>query len=241
MLKLLALKAVPVAIAVAALAVSVGGSPSTTAGRFSGHHAASTRILYSPYALSNWAGYIAVGKAAEFTSAAADWTVPSVTCLKKANLYAPWVGIDGDGSNTVEQTGLQTACNTGSPVYSAWYEMYPKAPVYFKNAVSVGDAISASVVYAAGSFKLTISDTTQGWSQTVTKKLASAELLSAEAVIEAPGGYPTITSVNFTNVLLDGKDLKTFHPEKSSSTSGTGIYHPTKITDGTNFSVVPKA
>jgi hypothetical protein len=241
MIKGLVMKALPVAAAVAALVATAGVSTTTAAVRSTNHPSAGVHVVYSPATatLSNWAGYIAEGTKGEFTSAAADWTVPSVTCLKDSDLYAPWVGIDGAGDSTVEQTGVQTACNSGSPAYSAWYEMYPKGPVYFTNPIAVGDDFSASVTFASGSFTIVISDVTKGWTRTVTKKLASAKKLSAEAVIEAPGGYPAITSVNFTNVVFDGKNLATFHPVKSLSGSGKTVYHPTKITHGSDFNVVP--
>ena len=122
-----------------------------------------------PNRLSNWGGYIAAGSTGEFNSISAEWTVPIVKCLADGNLYAPWVGIDGYGSTTVEQTGVQTDCKTGSPVDSAWYEMYPARPVYYANPVSTGDSIVASVIYSGKSFVLTITDTTKGWTRTVDK------------------------------------------------------------------------
>jgi len=192
----------------------------------------------SRYALSNWGGYIAQGTAGEFTVAAAHWTIATVTCNSDANLYAPWVGIDGDGDATVEQTGVQTACSTGSPVNSAWYEMYPAAPVYFPNPVSTGDVISASVTYAGGEYTLKITDKTQGWTHTVHKTLAS-DRLSAEAVIEAPGGYPTITSVKFTGVKFNGQLLASFDPVASDTGTAAHEYVPTAIKHGDDFNMVP--
>lgn len=181
----------------------------------------------------NWAGYVAAGSVDEFVSAAADWTVPAVTCLAKHDLYAPWVGIDGYNSDTVEQTGVATSCSTGSPVESAWYEMYPAEPTYYSNPISTGDTIAASVTSSGTKFTLKISDVTKGWTETTKKSLSSAEKLSAEAVIEAPGGYPKITSVSFTNVLFNGRGLKSFDPVKTTS----GGYKPGKITHGDDFSI----
>src|SRR5581483_12446319 len=50
-----------------------------------------------------WGGYVATAAPGTFTTASASWTIPRVTCLKDRDYYAPWVGIDGDGSPTVEQ------------------------------------------------------------------------------------------------------------------------------------------
>ena len=200
------------------------------------------RVNFANFLLSNWAGYIAPGSSGEFTTATASWVEPSVTCLNDNDLYAPWVGIDGYGDQTVEQTGVQTACSTGKPVYSAWYEMYPKAPKYYSNPVSANDAFMATVTSTGSSFTMTIKDMTKGWTETTTKINATAENASAEAVIEAPGGYPAITSVNFTGVKFDGKALDTYTLVKSKSDSGPGttLYKPTAITNGDDFSIVPK-
>ncbi len=190
-----------------------------------------------PNRLSNWGGYIAAGSTGEFNSISAEWTVPIVKCLADGNLYAPWVGIDGYGSTTVEQTGVQTDCKTGSPVDSAWYEMYPARPVYYANPVSTGDSIVASVIYSGKSFVLTITDTTKGWTRTVDKTARRASRLSAEAVIEAPGGYPAITKVQFAQVLINGTDLASFDPVRSITGSGTGRYVPGPIKNGTSFTI----
>ncbi len=207
---------------------------------------ASTPLNFAPRIshdqLSNWAGYIAEGTTHEFSSATATWTEPKVDCLKNQDLYAPWVGIDGDGSSTVEQTGAQTSCKGGQPKVKAWYEMFPANPVYFNNPAAIGDIFHATVTYSGGQFTLTISDTTQGWTQTVHKTLNSAKRLSAEAVIEAPGGFPNIPSgVQFTGVKFNGQDLSTFHPVASASAgAGNTIYKPGAITNGDDFSVLPK-
>ena len=97
-----------------------------------------------------------------------------------------WVGLDGDTSNTVEQTGTEADCSSGSPVYSAWYEMYPKFPVNFSNPVSPGDHFSGSVATdGRGSFTLTLIDSTKGWTQTNVARLKHARLSSAEVIAKA--------------------------------------------------------
>jgi hypothetical protein len=79
--------------------------------------------------------------------------------------FAPWFGIDGDGSSTVEQTGVATDRSGGSPFYQAWYEMYPAAPVYYSNPVRAGGKITATVTRTVTTtYRLDISDTTKGWS-----------------------------------------------------------------------------
>jgi hypothetical protein len=192
---------------------------------------------------SNWAGYIATKTT--FSSASASWTIPSATCINDEDLYAPWVGIDGGSasSQTVEQTGVATSCSSGSPTFEAWYEMYPAAPHYYSNPVAVGDVFNASVVASGKKFTLTITDTTQGWTQKVTKSLSSAKKITAEAVIEAPGGFPKIAGVNFSSVEFNGSALDNFHltATESNGEQGGTTYAPGAISNGDDFAVLPQS
>ena len=90
---------------------------------------------------TNWAGYSATG--GTFTSVSATWKQPAATCTSATAYSSFWVGLDGDGTNTVEQTGTDADCSSGKPVYYAWYEMYPKFPVNLSLTINPGDTISA--------------------------------------------------------------------------------------------------
>ncbi|GLY64313.1 G1 family glutamic endopeptidase [Amycolatopsis taiwanensis] len=185
----------------------------------------------------NWGGYVSFGS---FTTATANWTEPAVTCNSRNNLFAPWVGIDGDGSSTVEQTGVATDCSSGSPVYQAWYEMYPAAPVYYNNPVSAGDHITATVTRTGtNTYQLDISDTTKGWTRSTTQSLTSRHA-SAEAIIESPtDSYPTISSgVTFTGVEFNGANLANTSPSAlDADDRGVFTWTPSGITNGTNFTM----
>ncbi|MFH8385389.1 G1 family glutamic endopeptidase [Kitasatospora sp. NPDC018058] len=162
----------------------------------------------------NWGGYAATGSG--FTSVSASWTEPNATCNSTNDLYAPWVGIDGYGSSTVEQTGVATDCSSGSPVHQAWYEMYPANPVYLSLSsypVSAGDHITASVTYAGSSrYTLKLTDSTRGWTYSTTKSL-SAKRASAEVIIESPtGSYPNFGTLSFTSATVNGKSLGSSGP-----------------------------
>jgi Peptidase A4 family len=229
------------AVAVVASLAFSGGVAGASAS--AGHAAGRTsHVIYGTYELSNWGGYVAPGSSGEFTTVTASWTEASATCRNDNELYAPWVGIDGYGNETVEQTGVQTSCSTGKPVDSAWYEMYPKSPVYYSKPVSTGDKITATVTASGGSFTLTITDKTKDWTETTHASTDANKDASAEAVIEAPGGYPTLTSVDFTKVQFDGKALDTYSLVKlSTDTDSPVTYHPTAITHTDDFKMVPKS
>jgi hypothetical protein len=188
----------------------------------------------------NWGGYAATGSG--FTSVSATWTEPSATCNSTNDLYAPWVGIDGYGSSTVEQTGVATDCSSGSPVDEPWYEMYPANPVYLSTSshpVSAGDSITATVTYAGSNrYTLKLVDSTRSWSYTTTKSL-SASRTSAEVIIESPtGSYPDFGTLNFTSATINGSSLSSFSPT-ALDPSSNGVYEARTSaigSGGTSFS-----
>jgi Peptidase A4 family len=190
------------AIAAALSATAGGATPSIKQGRMH-------RITNSTS--SNWSGYAVTG--GRYTSVSSSWTEPTATCSGTA--YSSfWVGLDGDTSSTVEQTGTDADCSGSTPQYYAWYEMYPKFPVNFSNTVRPGDKLTASVTTnGSGSFTLTISDSTQNWTHTVSARLKSAKLASAEVIAEAPsssGGVLPLANfgtVSFTGATVNGKVL----------------------------------
>jgi hypothetical protein len=135
----------------------------------------------------NWAGYAATGAAGTFTSVASNWIVPPVSCGSTSTRSSLAVGLDGDGTNTTEQIGTEGDCDGNFPVYSAWYQVSPNAPVTFANPVKPGDAMTASVTaLGGGQFMLTLFDMTQNWTQITEQTSAVATLGSAEIVAEDP-------------------------------------------------------
>ena len=220
------------AAAVSSLAVASTAQASIGFGpQFHGHE----------FSGGNWGGYVSFGS---FTTATASWTEPSVTCNSTNDLFAPWVGIDGDGSSTVEQTGVATDCSSGHAVYQAWYEMYPAAPVYYSSSsapVSAGDKITATVTRTGtNTYKLDISDTTKGWSKTITKSLTSKHA-SAEAIIESPtDSYPTISGgIKFTGVKFNGTNLASTSPSGiNADDRGRYTWIPGAVgSDGQSFTI----
>jgi hypothetical protein len=131
-----------------------------------------------------------------------------------------WAGLDGDTTNTVEQTGTEADCSSGKAVYSAWYEMYPKYPKNYSNPVVPGDHFTARVsTDGSGNFTLYLADTSRGWSHTTSARLRGAKLGSAEAIAEAPsssGGVLPLAdfgSVGFSGMTVNGATV-------TSSTKG---------------------
>jgi hypothetical protein len=193
---------------------------------------------------SNWAGWDNTGST--YTSVSASWVQPTVTCSRRQTSYSSfWVGLDGDGSNSVEQTGSEADCSRGTPTYYSWYEFYPAYPVNYSNTVRPGDHFSASVTFnGSGKYTLVLTDSTQGWSHTKTGTAAGTNA-SAEVIAEAPSSNSGVLplanfgTVSFSNATVNGAALGTVPtPQKitmaSASTTKASV---TNLTNNNAFSV----
>lgn len=229
---------VGVLVIAAALSATAGGATSSM--RHGPIH------LRTNSSSTNWSGYAVTG--GRYTKVSSSWTVPAVSCSGTA--YSSfWVGLDGDTSGTVEQTGTDSDCSGSTPQYYAWYEMYPKFPSNYSNPVKSGDHMSASVTTnGSGSFTLTISDSTQGWTRTTTARLKSAKLASAEVIAEAPsssGGVLPLANfgtVGFSGASANGALLTSSTPGIDAITMKSGSTvkaQPSSISNG-SFSVAWK-
>jgi hypothetical protein len=229
------------AVAVGAM-VALGASPAVAATR----HGNAPNHKVSHSTSTNWSGYAVTG--GTYTTVSASWTQPAVSCSSTA--YSSfWVGIDGDTSGTVEQTGTEADCNGSTPVYSAWFEMYPKFPKTYSDPVAPGDHFTASVTTdGRGNFTLRLSDTTRGWTETVSQKLRHAALASAEVIAEAPsssGGVLPLAdfgTVSFSGATVNGSALTSSTPGIDPITMASGSTvkaQPSSISSG-SFSVTWK-
>jgi hypothetical protein len=195
----------------------------------------------------NWAGYTAAGAAGTFTSVSASWAEPAVTCTATNTFSSFWVGLDGDGTNSVEQTGTEADCDGGAAAYQGWFEMFPAAPVFFDNPVQPGDAMSASVVAnGGGAFTLTLTDATQGWTQQTSQSSNIAQLGSAEIIAEAPSSgngavlpLSNFGTVNFSAATVDNTALGNENPDALTMVSGNNVTEatPSALTGGNAFAV----
>ena len=194
----------------------------------------------------NWSGYAAAGTPGTFTSVSSSWTEPAVTCSAQQSFSSFWVGLDGDGTQSVEQTGTEADCNNGAASYQGWFEMFPNAPVFYSNPVAPGDTMSASVVAnGGGAFTLTLSDHTQGWTQTKDQTSTTAQLGSAEIIAEAPSDTNSVLplsnfgTVNFADAMINNAALAGVGLTELTMVSAAGATEatPSAITNGDDFSV----
>ena len=202
-----------------------GPTPSTGA-------APAVGAVTPPVISNNWSGYAASGST--YTGVSSTWVEPSATCTSSTTQVAGfWVGLDGYGNTSVEQTGTAMACSGGSPTYWAWYEMYPAGSVNIAHPVAPGDVMRASVdATSPTTFVIKISDATQGWTFATTQTAATAPARSsAEVITEAPccasgSPYPLadFTKVSYTKSHLDGLPLSEVLPVRINMHSITGVH-----------------
>jgi Peptidase A4 family len=224
----------------------------------------------TPHALvtsSNWSGYAAVAKKhVRLRYVSASFTIPSVNC-KKSTLgsqqlaYASnWVGLDGFNSNTVEQAGVDSYCDsTRTPQYDAWYEMYPLAPVVY-DGVNPGDAITVSVYLNGSKYNLSLTDLTTGAKMQTSQPCPSHSTCrdaSAEVITEDPGSAEpeidladfgmvnfttaAVTSANGTHGTLAANSLWTSSEIVMRDSHKKLMAQPSSLQGGKAFNVAWKA
>ena len=198
---------------------------------------------------TNWAGYSVSGAA--YSSVTATWTQPTVAPGTSfgGQFVAFWVGLDGDGSSTVEQIGTSALVFGGFIQYYAWWEMYPDPSVMIPSmSVHPGDAFTATVTgNGGGSFTLTLRNVTTGKAFTTTQSDATALQTSAEIVAEAPSAadgsqleLADFGSVTFSGCAIGGQPLSALPWDQITMASESGDTLATTgplSADGSSFAV----
>jgi hypothetical protein len=201
----------------------------------------------TPTTSINWSGYDDATDG-PFTSVTATWTEPAVRPSAAFSDAAFWVGLDGDGSNTVEQIGSEGYSQGGRLAYDAWYEMYPAVAVSVPLTISPGDVLTGTVDESSpGSFTLTLADQTSGKSFSVQTTGDVTAPVSAEVIVEAPtdqaGNVVPLANfgiVSFSACAFDGKPIGTYNWNQIDMTSASGALEDRTSTlgaDGASFTV----
>jgi Peptidase A4 family len=227
-----------------AASAAVGSSDTHAALR----HAPPARLIGHSNSL-NWSGYASYNST--FTDVKGTWTQPTATCSNKTTYSSFWVGLDGYNSNSVEQLGTEADCSHGSPVYYAWWEIFPNPSNTIRGfTVTPGTSYTAEVHYnGGGSFTLTLNG--GGHSFTTNQTLANPALGSAEWIAEAPsmcaGSCRVLPLTNFGTVNFSGSSANgsainnsawSFDPLTMVTNGGTIKAQPSSLDPtGSAFSV----
>jgi len=156
-----------------------------------GHRHAPINILKihdSSVTSTNWSGFAVSAANGSVTDVQGSWIVPALVSCTSTAYSSFWVGIDGYSSGTVEQTGTDSDCSSGTPSYYAWFEFYPH-PGFIINTITVspGDVMSADAKFDKfGKYTVTITDLTNGQTFSTSARDFRAKRSSAECIAEAP-------------------------------------------------------
>jgi len=162
---------------------------------------------------TNWAGFADTKTSGRYTKITGSWTQPKATCGSATSLAVFWTGIDGHDSGTVEQDGTGVECDSGTPTYFSWWEMFPSNAIQVvSTAVRPGDHITSSVTRSGTSYTLKITDSTHpaaSFSRTKTCAAATCVDSSAEWIAEAPSTSSGVVPLtNFGTWTLNGATVK---------------------------------
>jgi hypothetical protein len=144
---------------------------------------------------NGWAGYVVRTLAASFAEVAGSWVQPRVVCNRPGSSVAFWLGLGGASgdSQALEQVGVSADCSEGALVsYSAWYQLFPAAPVELPLRIRPGDKLAAEVAVAASAVTVALRDGTTGASFSSELRMRSPETDSAEWIVEAPSACITM-------------------------------------------------
>ncbi|MEZ0106715.1 hypothetical protein ABH920_000696 [Catenulispora sp. EB89] len=168
---------------------------------------------------TNWAGYAADN--GTFTTVTSSWVEPDVSCTS-GGIVAFWIGLDGWGSDSVEQDGTGVDCSSGSPQQFAWWETYPANSIQeYGDPVAAGDSLTSTVAdTGGGQYQMVLTDNSQGWTENQTVG-ASGSDASAEVIAEAVTSGSDVTPLpNFSSVNFTGS---TFNNGSMSGAGAQGI------------------
>src|SRR6185369_10553217 len=82
-------------------------------------------IINSANNSANWSGYQRTGTSGSFTDIESYWAIPTALCGSTDTFSSAWIGIDGITNSSLIQTGTESHCINGSPLYRAWWEILP--------------------------------------------------------------------------------------------------------------------
>ncbi|MBS2534928.1 hypothetical protein KGQ20_19340 [Catenulispora sp. NF23] len=191
----------------------------------------------------NWSGY--VGTSGGYTSVESTWVEPAVDCSKGDGWVLLWVGLDGDGSPSVEQTGTGALCSAGQPSYATWWETFTNPIQFYKDPIKVGDKFDAKVTFKGNAqYELTLTNETEGWIEDHLETAASgAANASAEVVAETPTTIfnqltplPDFGTATFTGSQVNGQPIGAANPTAiDMARNGDTLATAGPLSNGTDF------
>jgi hypothetical protein len=185
-----------------------------------------------------FAGYLDTAPMGEsFTAASADWIVPAVTCaIPYSTFAAQWPGV-GENTSVVQDGTIEGCAGLAVASDAAWYELVGDAAVnnggqvelpIDQYPVAAGDHFAASVSLANSVWTLSMTDSTQGWTFSITEPDTTPPLDETVAQVfteSSPAGVANFGTTTFTDATatLNGHSgpLGSFYPVAQAEYTGS--------------------
>lgn len=177
----------------------------------------------------DFAGYLTGVTAGSATSAAATFTVPTLSCTTKNRAITPEVAVAGSKFSTASFAGVSIGCANGKAVYFPFLIANGAEADYASTHFSAGDVINLSANVTTSGITVQVTDTTKNVSVATTLTGAGASVNAAwigdDSWYSSSGsrlGVPNFGKLTFTNCLIDGTALGGWHPQKYQRVNGSG-------------------
>ncbi|MEQ0564480.1 G1 family glutamic endopeptidase [Amycolatopsis sp. NEAU-NG30] len=162
------------------------------------------------------------------------WTQPAANCAggRAVDFEVTVSSFDPHGPSLYAGVGTNVDCASGSPVYSAWYEVTGyDSRIRWADQVTPGDVLRGTVDHLGDKqFRFTLENLTRGWRKEI-QAAGPRTPQGTQAGVERPaGGFPDFGSVPFTNVLQDGHPIGEYSP--TAETADFGIIDPVEVIPG---------
>jgi hypothetical protein len=207
----------------------------------------------SSHSSTAWSGYCVTG--GPFKRVTATWIQPHLRTPpgQGQQSVSIWVGIDGQGSDTAEQIGVEgrawnwEADDQGTQCVPSWQMHAGRSHTVTSGGeamlVNPGDRLTATVAHIARhTFRLTLIDATQGERFSTVQVSRQAEDGSAEIIVERPKGqefgFADFSPVQFSACGLDGWTLGSWNWIRVRMSRSRLLAEPSALQpDGMSFTV----
>jgi hypothetical protein len=177
----------------------------------------------------DFAGYQTGVTAGSATSSAASFTVPKLSCTTAGRAIAPDVGVAANKFKTASVAGVSVGCANGKAVYFPFLVANGAEADYASTRFSAGDVINLSASVTTSGITVQVTDATKNVSvaTTITGAGASANAawIGDDSWSSSSGtrlGVPNFGKLTFTNCLIDGKSLGSWHPQAYQRVNSRG-------------------
>jgi hypothetical protein len=226
----------------AALAVSLGlpGVASASSGASTSAMARQANAVSADDTSTVFAGYTT--DLGSKKSIVGTFVVPKLKCGAKDEGIDTLIELAADGGATYSDGAVYSSCVGGTGTHNAVFESSIDGQIAIPNTVENGDKIKVTQTFKKGKIALKMENLTKKWTAKQTFTGITPDSAAALQYTITVGGSvvaPLSTGGTFTGVTVGGQDLKKTKPTKTTlvDSGGKAILAPTKIKNGTNFSI----